>query len=86
LLDAEEYEVLMGLVAAGRSLISILELKTTPLWRERDFKAMLIETLGPHAGQLPFIDQEFRRGYRAMLNLLRQPPPEPLPLPTDLAA
>jgi hypothetical protein len=86
LLDAEEYEVLMGLVAAGSSLISILELKTTPLWRERDFKSMHLEHFGREAGQLPFIDQEFRRGYRAMLNLLRQPPPEPLPLSTDLAA
>jgi hypothetical protein len=86
LLDAEEYEVLMGLVAAGSSLVSILELKTTPLWRERDFKSMHLDCFGREAGQLPFIDQELRRSYQVMRNVLRRPAPDSLPLPADLAA
>jgi hypothetical protein len=86
LLDAEEYEVLMGLVAGGASLVSLLELKPTPLWRERDFKAMLLETFGPDAGQLSFIDQQVVCNYRRMVKVLRNAPPQPLPFPTDLAA
>jgi hypothetical protein len=70
LLDGEEYEVLMALVAAGEPLIGILESKTSPLWRERDFKSWFLDR-GTEKDNLPFIRQEVARGHRAMLRVLR---------------
>jgi hypothetical protein len=77
LLEAEEHEVLMGLVAEGMSLVSILELKTSPLWRERDFKSMHLEQFGDEHGHLPFVGDAVRRGYRRM---------KPLVMPRDAGA
>lgn len=77
LLDAEEYEVLMGLVADGRSLTKVLEAKTSDLWRERDFKSMFLHNRAGHsAGELPFIDQELHRYYRSMRRVLTRNPPD----------
>lgn len=73
LLDGEEYEVLMALVAAGDPLIDILESKTSPLWRERDFKSWFLER-GTEKDNLPFIRQEVARSHGAMVRVLKRPP------------
>jgi hypothetical protein len=88
LLDAEEYEVLMGLVEGGHSLTKILEAKTSPLWRDRDFKSMFLHIRsGPNDGELAFIGQELSRNYRAMRRvLLRNPPEDGSTTAIDLAA
>lgn len=39
LLDLEEFETLMGVVAEGESLVRVLERKTSLGWVERDFKS-----------------------------------------------
>lgn len=73
--DAEEYEVLMALVEGGASLTAVLELKTTTLWRDRDFKSMFLDLWGKHGGDLAFIGEEVRRNYRAMRRVLTDRPP-----------
>jgi len=77
LLDGEEYEVLMALVAAGEPFTAILDRKSSDLWRERDFKSWFLER-ETDKDNLPFIKQEVARGYRAMLRVLRGSP-SPLP-------
>jgi hypothetical protein len=88
LLDAEEYEVLMGLVAGGASLTRLLEAKTSSLWRDRDFKSMFLELRNAQFdGRLPFIDQEFRRHFRGVRRVLLPIQPADGPAQSiDLAA
>jgi hypothetical protein len=87
LLDAEEYEVLMGLVACGASLTKLLELKTSPLWRDRDFKSMFLDVQNQFSNSdLAFVEQEVRRNYRAMRKVLLPKPEDAIALATELAA
>jgi hypothetical protein len=75
LLEAEEYEVLMALVAAGESLTEILASKTSPLWRERDFKAWFLARQDlTGRDELAFIRDEVARAHRAMLQVLSTGP------------
>lgn len=80
LLDAEEYEILAGLVASGRALVRILEQKTGDVWRERDFKAWFLDSGSREAvGELAFVEEEVRRNFRAMRRaLVGQDDPEAL--------
>jgi hypothetical protein len=57
----------------GEPLIGILESKTSPLWRERDFKSWFLDR-GTEKDNLPFIRQEVARGHRAMLRVLKGNP------------
>jgi hypothetical protein len=86
--DAEEYEVLMALVEGGASLTAVLELKTTALWGDRDFKSMFLDLWGTRGGgDLAFIGEEVRRNYRAMRRVLTDGPPGSDPtVAIDLAA
>lgn len=86
--DAEEYEVLMALVEGGASLTAVLELKTTALWRDRDFKSMFLDLWGTRGGgDLAFIGEEVRRNYRVMRRVLTDRPPCSDPtVAIDLAA
>jgi hypothetical protein len=74
LLDAEEFEVLMALVADGVSLVKILESKTSPLWRDRDFKAWFLDSgvVGEDA-ELGFLGDESKRLFHAMKRALTVP-------------
>jgi hypothetical protein len=79
ILDLEEYEALMSLVRRSGTLINILGRKTSPLWRERDFKSWLVEN-GHQAGvKDDFIAQELHRAFVSMVAALglrgvRRPP------------
>lgn len=86
--DAEEYEVLMALVEGGASLTAVLELKTTTLWGDRDFKSMFLDLWWTRdGGDLAFIGEEVRRNYRAMRRVLTERPPGSDPtIAIDLAA
>ncbi len=76
LLEAEEFEALMGLVASGRSFIQLLSEKTSELWRDRDFKSYLVYAgLDRASDSFPFIDQELHRQFRGMVRVLRDTPP-----------
>jgi hypothetical protein len=81
LLDLEELEILMGIVAAGHSLTAVLERKTSPMWLGRDFKALVSEEYQPRGiGDSTFITQEQRRAFRRIkraLDLKRESPEEP---------
>jgi hypothetical protein len=78
LMDLEEYEALMGLVRSGVSLIRILEQKTSPLWRNRDFKAWLI-----HYGReeelikRDWIGAEVHRAFSGMIDVMKLPDSAP---------
>jgi hypothetical protein len=71
LLDAEEYEILMSLVADGMSLTSVLQTKTSDLWRERDFKSWILEAKLDSGPDLPFMRQELVRSQRELVRALR---------------
>lgn len=71
LLDLEEVEILFGLVGAGVSLITLLERKTSPLWLERDFKAMVSEEFSHRwNGEAEFVSQEQRRAVNEIRRVL----------------
>jgi hypothetical protein len=62
ILDLEEFEALGGMIGAGLSLVDILELKTSDLWLQRDFKAMATSALAHRwDGQPKFVVQEYGR-------------------------
>lgn len=71
LLDAEEYEILMSLIADGWSLPAVLSAKTSDVWRERDFKAWILEEKLDSGPDLPFIRQELVRSQKALVRVLR---------------
>lgn len=76
LLDLEEVEVLFGLVSAGIPLTTLLERKTSDLWRERDFKAMVSgEFAHRWDGDARFVSQEQQRAFRAIKRALGIPKP-----------
>jgi len=67
ILDLEELEALGGLVGADVSLIEILERKTSELWLQRDFKAMVISDFAHRWDEQPkFIVQEYGRAATAI--------------------
>ena len=77
LLDLEEFEILMGIVAEGESLVRALERKTSPGWVERDFKSWHKDDSGRIGnGENAFIAEELRRAFRAIVRALALPRPE----------
>jgi hypothetical protein len=71
LLDLEELEILMGIVGAGHSLTGVLERKTSPLWLERDMKALVsAEYHARDIGDSAFISQANRRAFKAIKRAL----------------
>ena len=71
LLDFEELERLMGIVAEGGSLVTVLERKTAPMWRERDFKIWHTDDPGRVAsGENAYIGQELHRAFRSVVRAL----------------
>lgn len=80
LLEVEEYERLMGLVAEGASLVEVLRRKTNELWRHRDFKSLLSDDIMRFgSGENEFVQQELHRAMRAIKRSLqlREPHTEP---------
>ncbi len=69
LLDAQEYELLMALDRQGTPLLGMLASKTEPAWRDRDFKAWLIQTEHREA-RSDFIKQELNRAFRCQVHRL----------------
>lgn len=71
LLDLEELEILMGIVGAGHSLTGLLERKTSPMWLERDLKALVSAEYQPRGiGKSAFISQANHRAFRAIKRAL----------------
>jgi hypothetical protein len=71
LLDVEDLERLMGIVADGHSLTAALERKTDPVWRERDFGIWQREDRGRFGpGESTFVGEELRRVFRRTVRVL----------------
>jgi hypothetical protein len=71
LLDIEELEVLMALIGENHSLVTILERKTSPLWRERDLKALLTTEYAHRWSEDPeFVGEEYRRAMKAIVRVI----------------
>jgi hypothetical protein len=71
LVDFEELERLMGIVAEGGSLVTVLERKTAPMWRERDFKIWHTDDPGRvGSGENAYIGEELRRAFRSVVRAL----------------
>jgi hypothetical protein len=71
LLDLEELELLMGVITESHSLTTILERKTSPPWRERDFKAMLSTEFAHLWSEAPkFVGEEQRRAMKKIVRAL----------------
>lgn len=71
LLDAEEYEILMSIVADGSPLVGVLGEKTSLLWRERDFKSYVLDRNLDGGPDLPFMREELIRSQKALVRVLR---------------
>jgi len=71
LLDLEDLERLMELVAVGNGLISILESKTHPSWREREF-ASWYEIAGNAfaRGEFDYLDEASEAAFQRMISVL----------------
>jgi hypothetical protein len=81
ILDLEEIEILYGMIASGISLVEILEMKTSDLWKHRDFKAMADAAFSHRwNGQPKFVADEYARASRAIRDAigLRQDPNGPV--------
>lgn len=65
MVDLDEVEILFGLVRSGVSLVELLDRKTSALWLQRDFKAMVSSDFA-HLwdGDAEFISQEQRRAFK----------------------
>jgi hypothetical protein len=73
LLDLEELELLMGLVADEYDVLELLRRKTYTLWRERDLKTLLSEEWAHRwSGSPRFVDGELRRAMRPLIRMYRQ--------------
>jgi hypothetical protein len=70
ILDLEEYEALMSIVRRDANLIEILREKTSPLWRERDFKSWLLENGHGEGIRDDFIGRELMRAFGAIIRAL----------------
>jgi hypothetical protein len=74
LLDLEEFETLMGVVAEGESLVRVLERKTSLGWVERDFKSWhKDDPVRIGTGESTFVAQELGRAFRAIVRALALP-------------
>jgi hypothetical protein len=76
IMDLEEFEALMALVRRDANLIEILHEKTSPLWRERDFKSWMLASGHGEGIKADFIGREVLRAFRSIaraLGLRRSP-------------
>jgi hypothetical protein len=76
IVDLEEYEALMALVRRDANLTEILRDKTSPLWRERDFKSWMLANGHGEGIKDDFVGREVLRAFRSIVHALglRRPP------------
>ena len=71
LIDIEELEMLVGLIAENQSLTTILERKTSLLWLERDLKSLLTTEFAHRWSEAPeFTLEDSRRAMKAIVRVL----------------
>lgn len=71
LLDLEDVETFLGLVASGNSVVDMLRSKTTLGWREREFASWYeADRVSFPAGASPYIDDAAERAFQGMIGTL----------------